>query len=92
MKNEKTAIAFLTLTAILLVVACLFVSTPQRAGAEITIKDRDYIVVTSPLQRGGDALYITDTRTGQMAVFVYDPASRGLQVGGVVPVANMFNR
>ena len=26
---------------------------------------------------GGDGLYIMDMRTGQVAVFTYDPASRG---------------
>lgn len=90
MKNQNYLIGLLAITATLLLTACLFVKTQQPAQGAFSIKDRDYIATTSPLQRGGDALYITDIRTGQMVVFIYDPATRALQVGAMLNVANLF--
>ena len=39
---------------------------------------------------GGDGLYIMDMRTGQVAVFTYDPASRGVRARKVRNVADAF--
>ncbi len=89
MKNQNFAIGLLSFTALLLLAACLLIKTPQ-AKAEFSIKDRDYIVTTAALQQGGEALYITDNRTEQMAVFSWDVAQRSLVLRAVGPVANLY--
>ncbi|MEA2708879.1 MAG: hypothetical protein QOF78_1480 [Phycisphaerales bacterium] len=87
MKRNKIAIAVLSLTAALLVTAHVLV---QPADAQAVIKERDYQVVTAKIQTGGDGLYIMDSRTGQVAVFTYDPASRGVRARTVRNVADAF--
>ena len=92
MKNEKLAIGFLSITAVLLLCACLFVNTTPRAKGEFSIKDRDFQVATMPMQRGGDALLITDNRTGQMVLFVYDARTKGLEIGARMNATDLFAR
>ena len=87
MKRQNAAIVIFSLTAALLLAAHVLV---QPAGAEAVIKDRDYQVVTAKIQTGGDGLYIMDIRTGQVAVFTYDPASRGVRARTVRNVADAF--
>jgi hypothetical protein len=70
MQNKTLAIGLLSLTAIVLAIANSFLSEPVMA-AEV-IKDRDYSLVTAPTSGGGDALYVLDSRTGQVAVLTYD--------------------
>ncbi len=89
MKNDKFSIGFLSATALLLFAACIFVKTPS-AKAELSIKDRDWIITTAALQQGGEALYITDNRSEKMAVFAWDVAQRSLVLKAVGPVANLF--
>jgi len=80
--DKKTfTIGVLCLSAVILFVANLI--QPPRAEAQMSIKDRDYQAVTARVIKGGEALYLTDNRTGKMAVFVYDPNKRA-----VVPVAS----
>ena len=88
MDRKTISIAILTLTAALLLAAHWF--TPQAARAEMVIKDRDYQVVTARVQSGGDGLYILDNRTGQLAVFTYDPASRAVRARTVRPMTDAF--
>lgn len=80
MQNKTFAIGILTLTAVVLGVANYFLTESNPAQAQVAIKDRDYSVVTSRTQTGADALYVLDSRTGQVAVLVYDS-----QVQSVVP-------
>ena len=87
MKQQNIAIAVLSFTAMLLGAAHLIV---QPVGAQTVIKERDYQVVTAKIQTGGDGLYIADNRTGQIAVFTYDPASRGVRARTVRNVADAF--
>ena len=87
MKRQNIAISVLSLTAALLLAAHVMV---QPAGAAAVIKDRDYQVVTAKIQTGGEGLYILDNRTGQMAVFTYDPTSRGLRARTVRNVTDAF--
>ena len=87
MKRQNIAIVLLSLTAALLLAAHVLVQ-PAEAGE--VIKDRDYQVVTAKISTGGDGLYIMDNRTGQVAVFTYDPASRGLRARQVRNVADAF--
>jgi len=88
MKRNHLGIGILSLTALLLIVAHCFVPTP--ASAQVAIKERDYQVVTARIATGGDGLYILDNRTGQVAVFTYDPASRGVRARTVRNVADAF--
>jgi hypothetical protein len=87
MKRQNFSIAVLTVIAIVLGAAHVFV---QPAGAQSVIKERDYQVVTAKIQTGGDGLYILDNRTGQVAVFTYDAASRGVRARTVRNVADAF--
>ena len=87
MKRQNVAIALLSVTAALLLTAHALV---QPAEAQSVIKDRDYQVVTAKIATGGDGLYVMDIRTGQVAVFTYDPASRGVRARTVRNVADAF--
>ena len=87
MKRQNLAIVILSLTAALLLAAHVLV---QPADAQVVIKDRDYQVVTAKIATGGDGLYVMDIRTGQVAVFTYDPASRGVRARTVRNVADAF--
>ena len=91
MKNttkQNLAIAALALTATVLGAAHWFV--PQTARAAEAVKERDYQIVTARVQQGGDGLYILDNRTGRLAVFTYDPATRAVRPRQVRPVADAF--
>jgi hypothetical protein len=89
MDRKTLSITILSLTAALLLAAHWF--TPQPARAEEAVKDRDYQIVTARVQSGGDGLYILDNRTGQVAVFTYDPASRAVRARQVRPMSDAFN-
>src|SRR6478672_996641 len=87
--DKKTfIIGVLSLSAVILFVANLI--QPPRAEAQMAIKDRDYQAVTARVNRGGEALYLTDNRTGLMAVFVYDPSKRAVIPLAVEPVSKAF--
>ena len=87
--NSKTfAIGLLSLSAVVLFIAnCL---APQRADAQVTVKDRGYSVVTARVQSGGDGLYIVDNETGMMAVFTYNNSARSIEARAVRQVADAF--
>jgi len=89
MNRKNYPIAMLSITAVALLLANYLVSAPAVAG--MVIKDRDYLVSTARVQSGGDALYIVDNRTGQMAVFVYDPSARRLIPRDIRPVGDAFS-
>jgi hypothetical protein len=88
MTRNKTnlAISILSITAALMLAAHWL--APTSATAQVAIKERDYQVVTARVQTGGDGLYILDNRTGQIAVFTYDPASRAVRARTVRMVAD----
>ena len=89
MKRTNLGIGILCITAVLLILAHWFVPAP--AAAQVAIKERDYQVVTARITTGGDGLYILDNRTGQIAVFTYDAASRSVRARQVRMVADAFN-
>ena len=91
MNREKAAVWFLSVTAALMFVACLFIDKPARA--EVVTKDErgDYFVITNAGTGGSDVLYIADGRRGLMAVFQYDNASRSLQVRAIRPLTAAFS-
>ena len=87
--DKKTfAIGILSLSAVALLVANLIHVPPAKAA--MAIKDRDYQAVTARVNRGGEALYLTDNKTGKMAVFVYDPNKRAVVPLAVEPVSKAF--
>jgi hypothetical protein len=77
MKSETTAIRILAITAALLLGA-LFFLPGRTATAEVSLKEEDYLVATYPSNVGSDALYVTDTRTGVICVFIWDPNAKAL--------------
>ena len=88
MNRQNLGIGILSLTAAVLVAAHWF--APASADANVAIKDRDYQVVTAKIQTGGDGLYIMDNRTGQIAIFTYDAASRSVRARAVRNVGDAF--
>jgi hypothetical protein len=87
--DKKTfAIGMLALSAVALLVANLIHVPPAKAA--MAIKDRDYQAVTARINKGGEALYLTDNRTGLMAVFFYDPSKRAVIPLAVEPVSKAF--
>jgi hypothetical protein len=89
MDKKLFTVGVLSLSALFLLVANLMV--PRTADAQVAIKDRDYQAVTGRMPKGGDALYLTDNRTGKMAVFAYDNASRSLKAVAVKDVSDAFS-
>ncbi len=92
MQNNKTfAIGILSLTAVVLGVANYFLSDSNQAQAQVTIKDRDYSLVTGRAQTGSDALYVLDSRTGQIAVLMYDPTTQTVKPRKVRSLMDAFS-
>jgi hypothetical protein len=91
MDKKTYSIGILSLTALILFLAN-FIATPRLAQATqgIVNSGRDYQVVSSPEQSGGDALYILNNRTGMLAVFTYDAASRRMIPRVVTPITVAF--
>ncbi len=74
MDRKEFAIGLLSLTATLLLAAIYF--APRPAEALMTIKDRDFSLVTARTQQNGDVLYVLDNRSGKVAIYSYDPAGK----------------
>ena len=89
MIDKKTfTVGVLSVAALVLFVANLMM--PQPAIAEVAVKDRDYTAVTGRTTRGGHALFLTDNRTGVMAVFLFDPSSRSVRLLDAKPLTDAF--
>ena len=86
--KKSFAIGFLSASAVLLLAANLMV--PDQAHAAVTIKERDYTAVTGRTTKGGEALYLTDNRTGMLAVIGYDTGKRALTPLEVKSVSEAF--
>jgi hypothetical protein len=89
MDRKTLAIAALTITALVLIFANIVSPTPAPAAA--VVSGRDYQAVTTSMQTGGDALYILDNKTGQLAVFAYDPKDKSVRVRDVRYVRDAFD-
>ena len=87
MEKKDFTIGVLAITAALLLLANLM---PTPTIAAEAVKDRDYQAVTARIQAGGEGLYITDNRTGQIAVFSFDPATRRLVPRRVGSLTDVF--
>ena len=89
MSNKSFAIGILSLTAIVLFVANFM--PIQTVRADEAIKERDFTVVTSRINQGGEALYICDNRTGQMAVFTWEAGQRQILLRDLRQVTELFH-
>jgi hypothetical protein len=89
MDKKNFTIGILSLTAVVLMLANYF--APQPAQALMSIKDRDFSLVTARTQNGGDSLYVLDNRSGRVAIFAYDPARRALVPRVVGEMSAAFN-
>ncbi|CAN5415605.1 hypothetical protein BH09PLA1_BH09PLA1_19900 [soil metagenome] len=89
MDKKTYSIGILSLTAALLFVANFMpIKTVQAAEA---VKERDFTIVTSRINQGGEALYICDNRTGQLAVFTWEVARRQIILRDLRPVVDLFH-
>jgi hypothetical protein len=88
MRTQKAGISILSISAVILFLACVFINKPSHA--EVSVKDRDYLMCTYPSSNANDALYIVDTRNGVFGVFLWDNTSRQLQPVDVKPLADAF--
>jgi hypothetical protein len=86
--KKSFALGALSLSAVMLLAAHLMM--PEPANATVAVKERDYTAVTGRTTKGGEALYLTDNRTGLMGVFVYDPGKRAITPLAVKPVSDAF--
>lgn len=88
MRKETFGIVLLSISAVVLLSFLFALQQPVQAGA--AIRERDYQLVTAASSDGGEALYVTDNRTGVCAVFSYDPASRSVVLRDAKPVGLAF--
>ena len=89
MDKKTFGIVMFVLMAVVLGVTNFCVRVPA-ARAAVVIAGRDYQSCTVKSSRGGDVLYILDNKTGQLAVFAYDPTTRGVRSRAVRFVADAF--
>ncbi len=87
MDKKTYAIGILFVTAVILLIANSF--TVRQAQA-YSIKDRDYQLVTTAATEGGDSLYVTDNRTGMVAIFGWDPSARKIVLRDRKNIGDMF--
>ena len=90
--DKKTfAIGCLSLSAVILVAANMLM--PHAANANfLTIQDNDYSMVVATSVQGDDALYVTEKRSGLMAVFVFDANTHKLVPKDVQPIQAAFSK
>jgi hypothetical protein len=86
--RKSFVIGALCATAVLLLAANLML--PDPASANVAIKERDYTAVTGRVTKGGEALYLTDNRTGLLGVFTYDPGRRAITLVAAKSVSDAF--
>jgi hypothetical protein len=87
MDKKTYAIGVLFVTAVILLVANSFTVPTARA---YSIKDRDYQLVTTAATEGGDSLFVTDNRTGMIAIFGWDPTARKIVLRDRKFLADLF--
>lgn len=86
--SRTLLIAVLTVTAVILCVAHLIPTQPAMASE--SIKDRDYSLVTTRSTKGDEVVYVTENRTGQVAVFSWDAGRKTLEFRGIASLADAF--
>ena len=88
MNAEKLAIRILSVTAVLLLAAVIFL--PRPATAEQAMKEGDFLIATHAAAGGSDAVYIAERSTGMIVAFTYDPQTKKLAPKAIRPVADAF--
>lgn len=91
MDRRTFIVAVLSIAALILTIANL-IPLPAPAVAATVVRDRDYQAVTARVQTGGEGLYILDHKTGQVAVFTWDPGARAVRLRAVRNIADAFAR
>jgi hypothetical protein len=89
MDKKTFSIGILSLTAAVLFVANFMPIRTVQAGE--AIKERDFTIVTSRINQGGEALYICDNRTGQMAVFTWEAGKRQILLRDLRTITELFH-
>ena len=88
MDRKTFSIGILTLTAVLLFVACLMPVKP--ASAAFAVKDLSrYQLITVPSQKGGDILYVIDP-TGKIIVLAYDISQKLMRPVAIGDLEKVF--
>jgi len=87
MKKQNVGISILSVSAVILFLACVFM--PEPAVGQVSVKERDYMMATYPAING-DAVYVADTRNGMFAVFIWDQQARSLQPMAVRKIDDAF--
>src|SRR3954470_20560338 len=90
MDKKTYSIGILSITALILVLANLMNTPTAQATQGMVNPGRDYQVVTSPEQTGGDALYIPNTRGGTPGVFTSGAPSRRMVPRIITPITAAF--
>jgi len=89
MIDKRTfALGILSLSAVILMVANIL--APRGAVADTAVYNEAYQMQTGRMNGGGEAVYITDNRSGMMAVVAYNPNRKGLDVVAVKSVTTAF--
>jgi hypothetical protein len=90
MDRKTFSIGILSLTSLILFVACLFPAKP--ASADFAVKDVSRLqLVTVTSQQGGNVLYIIDPVTGKILVLGYDVNSKLLRPMAGSTLDKIFN-
>lgn len=89
-RAETLAIRILSVTAVFLLAAVLFVPSPL--PAQEVVKEGDYQVATYPTAQAADALYVADARGDLMVVFLWDNSTRSLQPAAMRKLSDGFIR
>jgi hypothetical protein len=90
MDRKTFSIGILSLTSLILAIACLFPAKP--ASADFAVKDVSRLqLVTVTSQQGGNILYIIDPVTGKILVLGYDVNSKLLRPMAGTTLDKVFN-
>lgn len=92
MLDKKTfAIGILSLSAVILL--AINIVMPRSADATYSnTQDNDFSMLTGSVVGGGDALYITDKRSGKMLVMVYNPTRKELSLADSATIQTIFGK
>src|SRR5688500_574836 len=88
--TENKAIKVLSITAGVLLLACIFL--PKPVSGQESVSNGEYMVAVYPSNQGNDAVYVADIRQNMLAVFIYDNAAKGLQPVAMRPITDGFQQ
>jgi hypothetical protein len=91
MDRKTFSIGILSLTALILFVACLLPARP--AQADFAVKDISRLqLVTVASQKGGNILYVIDPVGGKILVLGYDTGTKLLRPIAASTLDHVFNQ